>query len=309
MRKVLLSILFFLSSFSLAGAGQEPVGLSERLVSGSVRASRMLRGETIDPDALRQTVRDMAREVQKRFRPGMTDREKIGVVNGYLFEEQGFRSDRSRLFETTLDGLLLDRVLERKTGNCLSLSLVYLMLAEELDLDVRAVAVPRHMFVRLVSKEGARNIETTDRGAQNSDRYYQAFFVNGPQRHASGRELNKAETAALYEANLAIHYNLSGQHDEALALLKKAADVFPDHAGIQTNLGNVYEHSGRIREAYAQYRNSLTVDPYICETYHNLGLLHLLYTHDYGRARRYGRTARQLGCRLHPRFRRFMERQ
>jgi len=309
-KRILICALIF-GSASVYGENLDPenTGGSREVNALSVRAARQLRGEDVDAGWLQRQIKDMARVLQLRFSPGMPDSDRVDILNQYFFEEQGFQSDRSRLFEGTLEGLVLDRVLTSRKGNCLSLSLVYLMVARELDLDVRAVVVPRHMFVRFVDGEEHRNIETTDRGANKSDAYYQSFFTNGPARGSAGRELTGKELFAVYSSNLAIHYNLAGQHEQALAMLNTAAVAFPDHAGIQTNLGNVYEHSGRIREAYAQYKNSLTVDPYICETHHNLGLLHFIYTKDHVQARRHGRAARQLGCRLHPQFQKFMERQ
>lgn len=76
----------------------------------------------------------------------------------------------------SLDGVDLPRVLTHKRGNCVELSLILVLVGKLLDLPIRAVRVPRHMFVRVVHAGAYRNVETMTRGTFVSDEQYVTNF-------------------------------------------------------------------------------------------------------------------------------------
>lgn len=72
-------------------------------------------------------------------------REKCRVLNRVLFHEWGFHGN----VEHYTDPLnsLLDQVLERRTGLPISLSIVYLLVAQRAGLDLEPVGLPGHFMV------------------------------------------------------------------------------------------------------------------------------------------------------------------
>jgi regulator of sirC expression with transglutaminase-like and TPR domain len=79
----------------------------------------------------------------------------VSALNRVTFDEEKFAYDTE---PGNPENFLLDRVIVRKRGNCLGLTLVYLTLAERLGLPLRAVYVPSHSFVRYEGNGARINI-------------------------------------------------------------------------------------------------------------------------------------------------------
>jgi regulator of sirC expression with transglutaminase-like and TPR domain len=73
----------------------------------------------------------------------------IRVINDFLFRELRFSGD-GRHFQDA-DNSYLSRVLDRRTGNPISLCLVYLLLARRLRLPVAGIGLPGHFLCRYQS--------------------------------------------------------------------------------------------------------------------------------------------------------------
>jgi len=285
---------------------EEKIDLNKTILGITQKAHIDLFGEGFSSRKFNRQFRRMAKELSVLLKEEAEYEERIKIINNYIYEKQGFKVDRSKLFESNLDALLLNKVLTTKKGYCLSLSIIYLCLSERLDLPLHGVMVPNHFFVRYVDGENRKNIETTDNGRSHDDGYYQKIYLKGFDDNVSLKKLSKKETIAIYLNNLANHYKLYGNHNKAMAIFKKVIEVIPDRASLYTNLGNTYERDKQITKAIMYYHKALSLNPYLCEAHYNLGLAHYLYTKRFGDARRHGEVAKKLGCRMHPEFRAFL---
>lgn len=282
------------------------INFNETVLMISQKAQQDLLDQEVRIKKFDQQLARMAQELSGRLQGVDGPQNIIGVLNEYIYENQKFRVDRSRLFESTVDELLLTRVLDEKKGYCLSLSLLYLALAERLDLPFRGVMVPGHFFVRYRDGGQGVNIETTSAGDHYDDSYYQRFYLKNFNDGVSLKDLTKKEVIAVYLSNLANAYKLQGHHVKAQEMFKLVMKVIPERASLYVNLGNAYERDKKIFKAIVQYQLALERNPYICEAYYNLGLIHFLYTKKFEDARRYGNAAKKLGCRMHSKFRSFL---
>jgi tetratricopeptide (TPR) repeat protein len=66
----------------------------------------------------------------------------------------------------------LSVVISHGAGNCLGLSLLYLSVARRLDLPIRCVRAPQHVFLRWDDGTTRRNIEPTEGGIERPDEWY-----------------------------------------------------------------------------------------------------------------------------------------
>jgi regulator of sirC expression with transglutaminase-like and TPR domain len=89
-------------------------------------------------------------------------REKCRIVNRVLFHEWGFHGNVENY--TDPRNSLIDQVLERRTGIPLSLSIVYLLVAGRLGLELAPIGLPGHFIVGCFSDDLPFFIDAFDRG-------------------------------------------------------------------------------------------------------------------------------------------------
>ncbi len=215
----------------------------------------------------------MALEILPRLRAQRlpsTTFQAIPVINQYLFEELGFKTISHA---NDPNDLFLHSVMDRRQGYCLSLSVLYLALAERLGLELHGVVVPGHFFVRYDSGRVRHNIETTSGGVSPPDEHYIAKF-KVPQNGRNSiymKNLNKRQTLGCFFNNLGNVYSEIGDTETALSALEKAVAINPTLSESRANLGNIYLEKGRVNDAIQQYRAALDLNPGDPKTYNNLG--------------------------------------
>jgi len=108
----------------------------------------------------------MALQILARLKPDATPLEKVRAINDYVFSEMRFRFPPHSLYAKEIDVYtFLPSVLDSRRGVCLGVSILYLCLAQRIELSLQAVTPPGHIYVRYVDPEGNHtNIETTARG-------------------------------------------------------------------------------------------------------------------------------------------------
>ncbi len=189
------------------------------------------------------------------------NQQAIPILNDYLFREQGFTTIPNA---KDPNDLFLHTVLDRKRGYCLSLSILYLSLAERIGLRVYGVVVPGHFFVRYDSGSRVRfNIETTDNGSNPPDQHYITKF-NMPQNYANTiylRNLTKRQTLGCFFNNLGSVYADVGNLNMSMQALERAVLINPTLPESRTNLAGVYMRQGRTQDALVQYQMAVQQNP------------------------------------------------
>jgi regulator of sirC expression with transglutaminase-like and TPR domain len=103
-----------------------------------------------------------AGDIRERLE-GLTEVEDIfGIINAYVFDELGFSGNEAQYYEP--DNSYLNRVLDRRLGNPISLCLVYLLLARRLRLPLTGIGLPGHFICRYQSSSVETFIDVYNRG-------------------------------------------------------------------------------------------------------------------------------------------------
>jgi regulator of sirC expression with transglutaminase-like and TPR domain len=70
----------------------------------------------------------------------------VQTINHYLYDHLGFKGDQATYYDA--DNSFLNRVLERRAGIPITLSLVYLEIAKRLDFPMLGIGFPGHFLIR-----------------------------------------------------------------------------------------------------------------------------------------------------------------
>ncbi len=115
----------------------------------------------------------MALQIQARLSPKSSSLDKVKEMNRFIFEELQFRFPPHSEYAKDIDlYTFLPSVMDSRRGVCLGVSILYLALAQRLDLPLEIVTPPGHIYVRFRDGKEVVNIETTARGVHvDSDEY------------------------------------------------------------------------------------------------------------------------------------------
>ena len=112
--------------------------------------------------AYRALLDEFAGILRMRLHPGDEPHEQLATINAYLFQELGFHGNQSDYFHP--NNSYLNQVLDRRTGNPISLCLVYLLIARRLNLPVTGIGLPGHFVCRYQSSLDSIYIDAFERG-------------------------------------------------------------------------------------------------------------------------------------------------
>ena len=109
---------------------------------------------SLDASAYSRQLDEMAQEVQDRIGPRASGEETVKTLNRYLFTEQGFKGNTKNYYE--VENTYLNRVIDRRTGIPISLSMVYLLIGKRLRLPVHGIGMPGHFLGKSTSQIATR---------------------------------------------------------------------------------------------------------------------------------------------------------
>ena len=107
-------------------------------------------GLDIEPHEAR--LREWARRLEARLHPAAEPLAQVEAANELLFGELGFRGNEDDYSDPR--NLLLDEVMERRTGIPITLAIIYVEVCRAAGLDVRGVGMPGHVIVRSAPRDG-----------------------------------------------------------------------------------------------------------------------------------------------------------
>ena len=101
----------------------------------------------LDEAAYRKSLKDMAESFASDHRPWDSPVEAIEKLNRILFSQEGFDGNRLNYYDP--DNSYLNRVMDRKTGIPISLSLIYNEVGRMAGLNLHGIGMPGHFIVAL----------------------------------------------------------------------------------------------------------------------------------------------------------------
>lgn len=250
-----LAIVFgFIIQLSLvAGELVAPQTLFEEALSHSAQLNPAL-----DLTKARGKLKELVEQTREalevaRKKSGMLSPEQsIDVLN------QNLLVDRKVTYLSNVywrDSLFTTALLDGR-GNCMSTSLLYHLMAQELKLPVHLAFAPGHAFVRWDDGTTPMNIETTAGGKLYTDAEFMARFDLSKEDLRDGGFLQrltpKLQRAALLSNWASVLFSL-GQRKEAAELLNEALRDDPANFHFQLQKASCDFVEGRIESADAAF--------------------------------------------------------
>lgn len=118
--------------------------LNYELESGAILLSRTV-NPSVDVGQLCSQLDTLASRCRELIAEPASSREKCRVINRVLFHEHGLHGNAEHYTDPL--NSFLDQVLIRRKGIPISLSIIYLLVAERLGLNLEPVGIPGHFLV------------------------------------------------------------------------------------------------------------------------------------------------------------------
>jgi regulator of sirC expression with transglutaminase-like and TPR domain len=206
----------------------------------------------------------MAEAVRRTAPRGPRPREMIRAMRAVISDQAGLRHDGNDPNGYDPDNLLIHRVLARRRGYCVSLSVVWLAVGHRLRLPLRAVRLPGHFLIRWEDDRFRANIECTDHGVEHADAYYAQKYRVHPVAKVKAQYLQSLPPRAVVIEmlnNLGVLAHRRGASREAEGLLTRAVQLAPDHPMVRYNRGVVRAAMGARASAVADFTAAVQADP------------------------------------------------
>jgi Flp pilus assembly protein TadD len=272
------SSAFLVLALGLTLCGCASTAVRERLpVYGPEAWEDEVRRQGIDPETLEYPLAyspEMRDAAAAAAGPIGSTSEKLGRIQDYLFSKRLFSySYQARETYTAIEAF------ERKVGNCVSFTNLFIALTRSLDIPVRGALLT---YPDSVEREGdlivVRNhiAAVYDRGR---DLLIFDFSRLGKKRFPTADVLDDMGVTALYLNNLGSEELFDGRTESALRYFEIAAKLAPEYTPTYANLGIVRRRLGDDEGALAAYHQALRIDLHQPTVLNNLAALY----HSQGR--------------------------
>jgi regulator of sirC expression with transglutaminase-like and TPR domain len=108
---------------------------------------------SLDIDAYLDQLDDLTWQVKRRMPVAVDGRVAIGSLLSILWDEMGFRGNVATYYEPA--NSFLHRVLDRRLGLPITLSLLYMAVGRRLGIHLEGIGFPGHFMLRYQSEEGS----------------------------------------------------------------------------------------------------------------------------------------------------------
>ncbi len=167
---------------------------------------------------------------------GADDVRKLAAVRTVIYQpgswndQRPFAYDLADPYGQNLSSKLLSTYLSTRRGNCVSMPILFLILADRLGVNVALSTAPLHVFLKFTDAAGkVTNLEATSGALPARDQWYREKLPMTDQAVASGiylQTLSRKESVALMATTVMEHLMDQGRYQAVI----EVADVILAHS-------------------------------------------------------------------------------
>jgi regulator of sirC expression with transglutaminase-like and TPR domain len=214
---------------------------------------------------------DQLASAATRIAAGGSDVDKLKAARQVIYEAGAWNANRPFMYDhddpygQTLRNKLLSTYLDTRRGNCVSMPILQLIVAERLGLNVSLSTAPLHLFMRYTNPTNGRSIaiESTSGGhpARESE-YFEQMGVT--QRQVDNGiylgVLTKRESIAVIASTVTEWLMSQGRYDEAIAVADVLLEYYPTDVHAMLTRGSA--HGELLRAEFIErFPNPQTIPP------------------------------------------------
>lgn len=206
----------------------------------------------------------IASDIQPQLPAELYPLKVIKVINSYLFDKLKFQGNSQDYYQA--DNSFLNKVIDRKIGIPITLSVVYLEVAKRLDFPMVGIGMPGHFLIRPEFEDAGIFVDAFNRGEilfeqdcqEKLNQIYQKpvklesdLLAPISNKQILGRMLN----------NLKFIYLHRKDFNKALATMNGILKLFPRNVEELRDRGLLYYQINRWQEAALDLRFYLKIAP------------------------------------------------
>ncbi|HPF89294.1 MAG TPA: transglutaminase-like domain-containing protein [Flavobacteriales bacterium] len=147
-------------------------GGGEDLLTGALIISRY-RYPDMDEQKVKARLASIRQDIWLELNDHLTAFEKVRVFNHIFFQIHGFKGNKRNYHAP--QNSYINEVLDSRTGNPLSLAIIYQVLAEDLHIPLRGVNLPNHFVLAYLDEDSMGGADSGQQGEENVLFYVNAF--------------------------------------------------------------------------------------------------------------------------------------
>jgi regulator of sirC expression with transglutaminase-like and TPR domain len=195
-------------------------------------------------DQMVQTIRSMAG-------PNASTIQKLAAVRRFIYEDgdwnghRPFHYDLSDPLGTNIANKLLPTYIETRRGNCVSMPILFIILADRLGVHVTASTAPFHVFVKFVDDATGKtyNLETTSGGYPARDAWYRQKMPMTDDAIRNGvymKTLSRKETVAVMAQLILENDAATGRYRDIVETADVILKYYPHDVDAMLEEGTAY---------------------------------------------------------------------
>jgi regulator of sirC expression with transglutaminase-like and TPR domain len=130
----------------------------------------------LDEEKIRKVVAQIKQDVWIELNDNLTAFEKVRVINHVLFDIYGFSGNKTNFHAP--QNSYINNVLDSKKGNPLSISVIYMYIAQQLDIPIFGINLPNHFVLAYKEEYTLLNVL----GQEETEEIF--FYINPFSRGA-----------------------------------------------------------------------------------------------------------------------------
>lgn len=180
----------------------------------------------------------------------------IRAINSWYYRVHLVQYDKTPGAREKQENFFINGILDSKRGQCVTLPMLYMVIAQRLGYPVYAVMAPEHTFLRFTDptlKE--QNIDLSSGAGYSSDAEY-AYKLNisaqGIKSGAYLRTLTKRQYLGVLLQQNAIVFSRRGKIDRAILYFEKAHEIDPKNVYFAKNLSSLWGRKAHVASSNEQ---------------------------------------------------------